>query len=34
VKCPIAPLLANFHNDPRWLPFLRSVGQAPKQLPE
>jgi hypothetical protein len=22
------------HDDPRWLPFLRSVGQAPEQLAE
>jgi TolB-like protein/Flp pilus assembly protein TadD len=26
------PLLANLHNDPRWLPFLRKIGKAPEQL--
>jgi len=26
------PLLHKLHDDPRWLPFLRSVGQAPEQL--
>lgn len=26
------PLLRKLHDDPRWLPFLRSVGQAPEQL--
>ena len=26
------PLLQKLHDDPRWLPFLRSVGQAPEQL--
>jgi adenylate cyclase len=26
------PLLRKLHEDPRWLPFLRSVGQAPAQL--
>ena len=26
------PLFRNLHNDPRWLPFLQSVGQAPEQL--
>ena len=26
------PLLKNLHSDPRWLPFLRKVGQAPEQL--
>jgi len=28
----IEPLFANLHRDPRWLPFLRKVGQAPEQL--
>ncbi|HSM27494.1 MAG TPA: tetratricopeptide repeat protein [Thioalkalivibrio sp.] len=26
------PLLQRLHDDPRWLPFLRSIGQAPEQL--
>jgi hypothetical protein len=26
------PLFANFHDDPRWLPFLRKIGKAPEQL--
>jgi adenylate cyclase len=26
------PLLRKLHDDPRWMPFLRSVGQAPEQL--
>jgi hypothetical protein len=26
------PLLAKLHDDPRWLPFLELVGQAPMQL--
>lgn len=26
------PLLANLHDDPRWLPFLESIGQHPDQL--
>ena len=28
----IEPLFANIHNDPRWLPFLESIGMAPEQL--
>ena len=28
----IEPLFANLHDDPRWLPFLRSQGKAPEQL--
>jgi TolB-like protein/Tfp pilus assembly protein PilF len=28
----VDPLLANLHADPRWLPFLESIGQAPHQL--
>jgi hypothetical protein len=24
--------LDNIHDDPRWLPFLRSIGKAPEQL--
>ena len=26
------PLFANIHNDPRWLPFLESIGKTPEQL--
>lgn len=26
------PLLASLHNDPRWLPFLRTIGKTPEQL--
>ena len=26
------PLLNSLHDDPRWLPFLRSIGKAPEQL--
>jgi TolB-like protein len=32
VNFPIQPLLANLHNDSRWLPFLRKLGKAPEQL--
>jgi tetratricopeptide (TPR) repeat protein len=28
----IESLFANIHNDPRWLPFLESIGMAPEQL--
>ena len=28
----IEPLFARLHDDPRWLPFLRSIGLAPEQL--
>jgi hypothetical protein len=28
----VEPLFANLHDDPRWLPFLRQLGQAPEQL--
>jgi TolB-like protein/DNA-binding winged helix-turn-helix (wHTH) protein/Tfp pilus assembly protein PilF len=28
----IEPLLANLHDDSRWLPFLQSIGMAPEQL--
>ena len=28
----IDPLFANLHDDPRWLPFLRKIGEAPEQL--
>ena len=26
------PLFSNIHDDPRWLPFLESIGQSPEQL--
>jgi tetratricopeptide (TPR) repeat protein len=26
------PIFANIHDDPRWLPFLESIGMAPAQL--
>ena len=26
------PLFANIHDDPRWLPFLESIGMSPEQL--
>jgi tetratricopeptide (TPR) repeat protein len=28
----IQPLFANIHDDPRWLPFLESIGKSPEQL--
>jgi len=28
----VYPMIANLHNDPRWLPFLRNLGMAPEQL--
>ncbi len=27
-----APFFANIHDDPRWLPFLESIGKSPEQL--
>jgi TolB-like protein/Flp pilus assembly protein TadD len=27
-----APMFANIHSDPRWLPFLKKIGKSPKQL--
>ena len=27
-----APMFANIHSDPRWLPFLEKHGKSPKQL--
>lgn len=27
-----APLLNHLHDDPRWLPFLESIGRSPEQL--
>jgi TolB-like protein/Tfp pilus assembly protein PilF len=29
---PTDPMLANIRGDPRWLPFLESIGKAPEQL--
>ncbi len=29
---PLEPLFANIHDDPRWLPFLESIGKSPEQL--
>ena len=29
---PRSPFCENLHNDPRWLPYLRSHGMAPDQL--
>ncbi len=28
----VEPLFANIHDDPRWLPFLQSIGKSPEQL--
>ncbi|MEJ2522379.1 MAG: hypothetical protein P8080_05795 [Gammaproteobacteria bacterium] len=28
----ISPLYRNLHDDPRWLPLLERIGQAPAQL--
>ena len=32
LELPYEELFANLHDDPRWLPFLRKLGQAPEQL--
>jgi len=29
---PTSPLFANIRDDPRWLPFLESIGRSPEQL--
>jgi adenylate cyclase len=29
---PIENLFANIHDDPRWLPFLESIGKSPEQM--
>jgi TolB-like protein/class 3 adenylate cyclase/Flp pilus assembly protein TadD len=29
---PVEPLFANIHDDPRWIPFLESIGKSPQQL--
>jgi len=31
-EIPVDKLFDNIHGDPRWLPFLRSIGKAPEQL--
>ena len=31
-EIPVENLLANIHDDPRWLPFLESIGKSPEQL--
>ena len=31
-EIPRNPLFANIHSDPRWLPFLESIGKSPEQL--
>ena len=28
----VDPIFGNLYDDPRWLPFLRSIGKAPEQL--
>ena len=28
----VEPLFTNIHGDPRWLPFLESIGMSPSQL--
>ncbi len=28
----VESLFANIHDDPRWLPFLESIGKSPEQL--
>ena len=36
IRCIIStdPFFRRLHDDPRWLPFLLSIGQAPEQLAE
>jgi len=31
-EIPVENLFANIHDDPRWLPFLESIGKSPEQL--
>jgi TolB-like protein/Tfp pilus assembly protein PilF len=31
-EIPVEPLFSNIHDDPRWLPFLESIGKSPEQL--
>ncbi len=32
VEIPATSLFTNIHDDPRWLPFLESIGKTPEQL--
>jgi hypothetical protein len=32
MSAPVDILFANIHDDPRWLPFLKSIGKSPEQL--
>jgi len=32
VEIPATNLFANIHDDPRWMPFLESIGKSPEQL--
>jgi hypothetical protein len=32
VQIPAQSEFANIHDDPRWLPFLESIGKSPAQL--
>jgi hypothetical protein len=32
MSAPEESLFANIHDDPRWLPFLESIGKSPEQL--
>ena len=31
-EIPVSQLFANIRSDPRWLPFLESIGKSPDQL--
>jgi hypothetical protein len=31
-EIPTQILFTNIHDDPRWLPFLESIGKSPAQL--
>ena len=31
-EIPVQNLFANIHDDPRWLPFLETIGKSPEQL--
>jgi hypothetical protein len=32
MEIPVDPLFSNIHDNPRWLPFLESIGKSPEQL--
>jgi hypothetical protein len=32
IQIALQPEFTNIHNDPRWLPFLESIGMLPEQL--